>query len=145
VLLAALFMAGAALGAFLAARRETPAAASLRGVHARFMLLAAVLGAWTAVPRALELPYGAGSALFMLLSLGGGFFTGAYYPVVVRTAFVEGGAQAPAELYAWDLFGACAGGIGGGLLFFPVLGLAGTAFFIAFVNLAALVFLAGKW
>jgi predicted membrane-bound spermidine synthase len=92
-----------------------------------------------------NLSYAAGSAIFFLCAGVGGFLTGSYYPIVVRTAFRAHAKEVPATFYAWDIFGACAGGMTGGLIFFPVLGLAGTVLFIVLVHLLALLLLAGRW
>jgi spermidine synthase len=144
-LMTALFMAGAALGALLSIRRDGWGGNSLRMMHGGFIVLALALALWPALPNPVGLSYAAGSLACMLLAACGGFLTGAYYPVVVRTAFPETGGSAPATFYAWDMFGACIGGITGGIFLFPVVGLAGTALFIAFVHASALFLLAGRW
>lgn len=145
VLMTALFMAGAALGALLSIRRDTWGANRLRMMHGGFIMLALVLVLSPALPASLGLSYAAGSFACMVLAACGGFLTGAYYPVVVRTAFPETAESAPATFYAWDVFGACIGGIVGGIFLFPVLGLVGTALFIAFVHASALLLLVGRW
>lgn len=145
VLMTALFMAGAALGALLSIRRDGWGGNRLRMMHGGFIVLALALALWPALPGSVGLSYAAGSLACMLLAACGGFLTGAYYPVVVRTAFPESGGSAPATFYAWDMFGACIGGITGGIFLFPMIGLAGTALFIAFVHASALLLLAGRW
>jgi spermidine synthase len=145
VLLTALFMAGAACGALLSMRRQGWGRRSLRMIHAGFILVAGALALWPVFLGYLSLSYAAGSFLCMLFAVSGGFLTGAYYPIVVRGAFEEDGGAAPATFYAWDVLGACVGGITGGILFFPMIGLAGTALFIAFVHVSALLLLAGRW
>jgi predicted membrane-bound spermidine synthase len=118
---------------------------SLKRLHAGFIALSIALVLWSALLRLLNLSYAAGSAVFLLCAASGGFLTGSYYPIVVRTAFREDAGDVPATLYAWDVFGACVGGMTGGLIFFPVFGLAGTALFIALVHVLALLLLAGRW
>jgi len=145
VLLTALFMAGAALGAFVSMRHEGWGGSRLRRLHAGFIALSILLVLWSTLLRFLSLSYAAGSAVFLLCAASGGFLTGSYYPIVVRTAFREDAGEVPATLYAWDVFGACAGGMMGGLIFFPVFGLAGSALFIVLVHVLALLFLAGRW
>jgi predicted membrane-bound spermidine synthase len=71
--------------------------------------------------------------------------TGSYYGIVVRTAFPDGGRYVPAAFYAWDVFGACVGGLLGGMLLFPALGLTGTALCIALMHALALALIAGRW
>jgi spermidine synthase len=144
-LMTALFMAGAALGALISIRRDRWGGSSLRMMHAGFVVLALSLALWPALPGPVGLSYAAGSLACMLLAACGGFLTGAYYPVVVRTAFPEARGSAPASFYAWDVFGACIGGITGGIFLFPVIGLAGTALLIAFLHASALLILAGRW
>jgi hypothetical protein len=144
VLLTALFMAGAAAGAASSIRRERRGARALGAIHALFILLALSLAGWAAFAGSAGVSFAAGSAVFLLLAAAGGALTGAYYPIVVRRAFPEGGRVAPATFYGWDLFGACAAGAIGGLALFPLLGLAGTAVFVAFVHALAAALLAGR-
>jgi predicted membrane-bound spermidine synthase len=145
VLLTALFMMGAASGAYVSMRHKGWGGSSLKRLHAGFIALSIALVLWSALLRLLNLSYAAGSAVFLLCAASGGFLTGSYYPIVVRTAFREDAGDVPATLYAWDVFGACVGGMTGGLIFFPVFGLAGTALFIALVHVLALLLLAGRW
>jgi spermidine synthase len=145
VLLTAVFMAGAALGSYVSIRNEEWGKRRLRELHGAFIGLSILLALWSTLLRYMNLPYAAGSAVFLLCAAMGGFLTGSYYPIVVRTAFREDAGAVPAVFYAWDMFGACAGGVTGGLIFFPVLGVAGTALFIALVHMLALLLLAGKW
>jgi spermidine synthase len=148
VMLTALFMAGAAMGALLSmrrARRAGSAGTALRMIHAGFMMLAITLALWPELLSHIRYSYAGGTLACTLMAACGGFLTGAYYPIVVRTAFPEEGGPAPGTFYAWDVFGACAGGITGGIIFFPLIGLSGTAIFIAFVHASALLLLAGRW
>lgn len=143
VMLTALFMAGASLGAWFSYRRERHAGKTLRLIHAAFIALALSLVLWMHAIRGI--PYGAGVAVFFAYASCGGFLTGMYYTIVVRTALSENGRSVPATFYAWDLFGACLGGLVGGALLFPVAGIPGTAFFVVFIHLTASLFLAGRW
>lgn len=145
VLLTALFMAGAAIGAFCSMKRARGGTGTLRAVHAGFILLAVALPAWTAAAGHLALSHGAGSGGFLLFAACGGLLTGAYYPVVVRAAYPEESRAVPAVFYASDMFGACVGGFVGGLVLFPVLGLAGAVAIIVAIHLCAAAFLAGRW
>jgi spermidine synthase len=145
VLLTALFMAGAALGALVSIRHSAWGARRLRLNHGAFAALAVGLPAWTVLVRHATLSYPLGSLGFLACALSGGFLTGSYYPVVVRTAYREDGSSVPATFYAWDLFGACAGGLMGGLILFPFIGIGGTVLCIVLVHAMAAVFLAGRW
>jgi len=144
VMLTALFMAGAAAGAAASIRRERWGGGALRTIHGLFLLLALALAGWPAFAARGALSFSWGSAVFLCLAAAGGALTGAYYPIVVRRAFPEGGKIAPATFYGWDLLGACAAGAIGGLALFPLLGLAGTAIFVAFVHALAAALLAGR-
>ncbi len=143
-LLTALFMGGAAIGAAITARRVNPRVRELRIVHAGFVLLSLLLAAWHLFPahQAL-LQIGTGGFLHILSALGG-FLTGSYYPLVVRTAFRRGSGP-PALFYAYDLFGAAAGGMLGGLVIFPMAGVWGVVSLIACIHVGASLFLVGKW
>jgi spermidine synthase len=145
VLLTALFMAGAALGALLAQRRPGRGFVNPRLLHVSFAALAVAIIVWIYVVKAGSIPYPAGAAVFHLFSASCGLLTGAYYSAVVRTAMPEDDSIVPATFYAWDLFGACVGGLLGGAILFPVTGIFGTAVFIAVLHVASALFLAGKW
>jgi hypothetical protein len=145
VLITALFMAGASLGAWRSLARARTGRRDLLAIHLGFVILAGALPVWTAVLRHAVLGVSVGSAGFFLVSLCGGFLTGSYYAIVVRHAFPDGGAAVPATFYAWDVFGACAAGLVGGVVFFPVVGLAGTVGCIALIHALTAVFAAGRW
>jgi hypothetical protein len=142
-LLTALFMAGAALGAGMSLARVTVGKRDLRLFHAGFVICAFLLLGWYYVPGRESLPSWLVSALLYAFSCGVGVLTGAYYPVVVRTA-LPGGVP-PALFYAWDLFGACIGGFLGGVLIFPLAGIVGAVAFIVFIHIASSFLLVGKW
>ncbi len=144
VLLTALFMAGAAVGAWGSIRRKGWGTGTLRVVHAAFAALAAALAGCAALLGNPAASYGIGFVALPCLALGGGALTGAYYPIVVRTALPDDGGAPPAVFYGWDLFGACAAGAVGGLFLFPLLGLPGTALFVACVHALAGLLLAGR-
>lgn len=144
VLMTALFMAGASGGAWVSLSRGRGGRGSLRLVHLCFVALALALLGWLHLVRQLNVPYAAGAAGFLSFSACGGFLTGFYYPVVVRLALPTGRGAVPATFYAWDLFGACLGGLLGGLLFFPILGVAGTVLFFIVVHSASSILLAAR-
>jgi spermidine synthase len=145
VMMTALFMAGASVGAYVSNRRGWTAGRALRLMHLLFIVLALSLIAWTFVLGGGGVPQGAAHAVFLFCAFCGGGLTGMYYPVVVRTALPDNGRAVPATFYAWDLFGACVGGFVGGAVLFPALGVHGTALFVVFVHLAASVLVVGRW
>lgn len=145
VLLSAFFMAGAAAGALVSMKHQEWGARRLKLIHGAFMALAVALPAWTALLRQVHASYPLGSAGFFVCTVCGGFLTGSYYPVVVRTAYPEDGSSVPATFYAWDILGACVGGMTGGLIFFPVIGIGGTVLCIVLIHALAAGFLAGRW
>jgi spermidine synthase len=145
VLLTALFMAGAALGASLAMGRLKRDFVNLRLLHLWFTALAVMLIVWIYVVKSWSVPYTAGAVVFHLFSTWCGVLTGSYYAAVVHTAMPEDGSIAPATFYAWDLFGACVGGLLGGAILFPLTGVFGTVVLVATVHVAAAAFLVGKW
>jgi spermidine synthase len=145
VLITALFMAGAALGAFRALARRAVGARELRLIHLGFIALACALSAWSLLAGRINPGLALGSAVFLLFSACGGFLTGSYYTIVVRTAYPESGSAVPAIFYAWDVLGACVAGIVGGVVFFPVMGLAGTAACIVLIHGLTAALVAGRW
>jgi spermidine synthase len=145
VLLTALFMAGAAAGAFAAVKHERWGTGAVKAIHLGFMLLAAAPVMWAALLKSFDIVSLSGSLPFFLIAGCAGFLTGAYYGIVVRTAFPDGEGCVPAAFYAWDLFGACAGGLLGGIILFPAIGLGGTALCIGLTHACALALIAGRW
>ncbi len=144
VLLTALFMGGAAAGAAFSSKRNNPGVGDLRFVHGGFVLLALLLIASYSLPDRGTLMRASGGSYYHILSFLGGFATGSYYPLVVRTAF-RGDSGPPAVFYAYDLFGAAVGGMLGGLVLFPLAGLAGIVALISCIQVGAAVLLVGKW
>lgn len=145
VLLTALFMAGAAAGAFAAVKRERWGRGALRTIHGGFIILAGAPVLWAALLRSIGILSLWGSLPFFAIAGCAGSLTGLYYGIAVRTAFPEEGGYAPAGFYAWDMFGACIGGLLGGMLLFPMIGLAGTALCVALMHALALALIAGRW
>jgi len=144
VLLTALFMGGAAAGAAFSSERRNPGRRELRLVHGGFVLLALLLLVSYRLPDREMLMRISGGGFFHILSGLGGFVTGSYYPMVVRTAFRRGSGP-PAVFYAYDLFGAAVGGMLGGLVLFPLSGLTGIAVLIVSVQAGAALLLVRKW
>lgn len=145
VLLTALFMAGASAGAFVTHRRAVVHRGDLRIVHLIFAALLASFVAFVITGRGwADTPF-LGESILYLYAAACGFCTGLYYPLVVRTALGGERVVVPAVFYAWDLFGACAGGILVGAVLVPVTGIVGTALLIVAVHLLAAVMLVGKW
>ena len=144
ILLTALFMGGAAVGAAYATWRPSIRRIDLRAVHAGFVLLSLVLVAWYGLPSWAGVHLMGWGGLFHLLSGLGGVLTGSYYAMVVRSAF-RGAGGPPALFYAYDLFGAAVGGMLGGLVIFPLTGVLGAALLILSIHLAASLFLVRRW
>ncbi len=145
VLLTALFMAGASAGAFVTHRRRSIRRLDLRLNHLCFVVLSASFVVLSGISGEFGLSAPAGESVFYACAAACGFLTGLYYPMVVRTALPAERRIVPAVFYAWDLFGACAGGLVGGALLLPVTGLAGSAALIAALHLLAAGVLVGRW
>lgn len=145
VLLTALFMAGASAGAFVTHRRRSVRRLDLRLNHLCFVVLSLSLVVLFRINREFDLGVTAGESVFYAYAAACGFLTGLYYPLVVRTALPAERRIVPAVFYAWDLFGACAGGLVGGAVLLPVTGMAGTAVLIAALHLLAACMLVGRW
>lgn len=145
VLLTALFMAGASAGAFVTHRRVVVDRGDLRIVHLIFAGLIVSFVAFLGAGKGWADMRFAGESVLYLYAAACGFCTGLYYPLVVRTALGGERVVVPAVFYAWDLFGACAGGIIGGAVLVPVTGIVGTAVLIIALHLLAAVMLVGKW
>ena len=140
ILLTAVFMAGAAIGAYLLLRLDGQRKRQLATMHAAFV---AGIGVFLILSRGISngnIPYPAGISVFMGVSFAAGFLTGSYYPVVLSLALKDKG-MVPSEYYAWDLFGACVGGATGGVLFFPIMGVVWTGISLMVAHLAAMIFL----
>ncbi len=144
-LLTALFMAGASAGAFVTHRRHSVRRLDLRLNHLCFAVLSVSFVVLFGISRDLDLSAPAGESVFYVYAATCGFLTGLYYPMVVRTALPAERRIVPAVFYAWDLFGACAGGLVGGAVLLPVTGMAGTAALIAALHLLAAGVLVGRW
>jgi spermidine synthase len=81
-------------------------------------------------------------AIFLGLNVVAGFLVGASFPLATKISLRgKGVGKAVGNLYASDLFGACAGTILGGIFLIPVLGISSTCVVIAMVNLVALAWL----
>jgi spermidine synthase len=145
VLLTAIFMAGAAAGAYVSMKRKDVTRAGLSAIHGGFILIAVIMLSIHTDAFRSAVPYEVLNAAYFALAGITGALTGAYYPLVVRTALRERGRTVPAFFYAWDLFGACLGGSIGGMILFPLIGLGGTLLFIAGIHLAVPLLLVGRW
>jgi hypothetical protein len=143
-ILTALFMAGAALGAFATGARGKKDGKRLAALNSLMALTALMVPAWLWIQASAAPGQSAGSAGFMLMSLAGGMLTGAYYRTAVETAWPASGGAVPALFYSWDLFGACAGGMIAGTLLFPLSGLFWTASTAAAVHATTALILTRK-
>ncbi|MDP2938553.1 MAG: hypothetical protein Q8O13_00500 [Candidatus Omnitrophota bacterium] len=75
--------------------------------------------------------------VFCFLSFLAGFLLGAEFPLANKIYFSnpEFRSRAVAQLYAYDLTGACLGAIMSAIIFIPILGMQSTGIFIAFLKL----------
>nr|MBN1165245.1 hypothetical protein [Candidatus Krumholzibacteriota bacterium] len=137
VLLTAIFMAGAAAGAAFRFPAEGRRSSLLGTLHRLFMIVVLTFPAWLWWVQKPGFSVLLATAGFMSYSLLGGLLTGAYYRTVVHSAFRTDGKTVPAVFYAWDLFGACGGGLLGGFILFPLAGISGVILFLAFFHLVA--------
>ena len=144
VLLTAIFMAGAALGAYAAGRRRGNGVSRLTALHILMAVTAVLVPIWLWLQTGLVSGHLIGTAGFMALSGVGGLLTGVYYRTVVETAWPVEGEAPPALFYSWDMFGACAGGILAGTLLFPLSGLAWTAAATAAIHFTSALILTRK-
>jgi predicted membrane-bound spermidine synthase len=130
----AAFMAGMALGSWLAMRR--PVRGGMRTLAAAQALAAAapllLLGLFEAIGRAAGTPI---LAAFPALALVCGVLGGYQFPIASRV-FFGGTARAPGTLYALDLAGSCLGAILFSVWFVPLFGFFKTALLSAMVSVA---------
>jgi spermidine synthase len=132
-LMIAAFMAGMALGSWLALR--APALRGMRtlvflqiGAAIAPLLLCAVFEAVTQVNR--------GQAAFPVLALFCGMLGGCEFPVASRIFFSSGRGRNLGTLYALDLAGSCLGAVLFSVYLIPVFGFLKTAVLAAMVGLA---------
>jgi spermidine synthase len=144
VVFTALFMAGAALGAYLSGIQKGRRGSSLVVFHILMAFTAIIVPVWLRLQAEGLSGQLVGAAGFMFLSMTGGLLTGAYYRTVVETAWPESGGSPPALFYSWDMFGACAGGLLAGTFLIPLSGLVWTAAAVAAIHLASALLLARK-
>ncbi len=143
VIMTALFMAGVSIGTWSTARGGPRILRSPYLLHFLFAFFAVVIFLWMRMTA--ELDYEAASAGFFAASLIGGFITGAFYRVVVSSALERMDGAQPAVFYAWDMFGACIGGLIGGIIVYPLSGMAGMTVFIVFIHVLAAIILTSRW
>ena len=115
----ALFMAGAAAGAWAARGSAGKAVLVFEGAALALALAAALR------PELLQAAWGA-----RVLILSGGFISGAF--------FAAAAGKAGGEVYAWDLIGGAAGGFFAAAFAVPIAGITGTLYLSAAAALAAL-------
>ncbi len=144
VLLTALFMAGAALGAYAVGRRRGKGVSRLTVCHILMAVTAVLVPVWLRLQAGAGSGHLTGTVGFTALSAAGGLLTGTYYRTVVETAWPAAAAAPPALFYSWDMFGACAGGLIAGTLLLPLSGLAWTAATAASIHCAAALILMRK-
>jgi spermidine synthase len=145
VIISAVFMGGLAGGAALWGKSPRESVGFIRKLHLIFIVVSILSVFSLDILIESNIPYSAGTLLFLLYSMSFGVLTGFYYRVAVSRALPENGSAAPARFYSWDLLGACMGGAVGGILILPVAGMIVTACFIAIIHGMVLFILSGKW
>ena len=145
VFLTAFFMAGISLGTLSAAKRPALFAKGPKIIHAAFILFSITYIVWLYVIGKINIGIITGSMGFVIASFIGGFLTGIFYRIVVSSVLDKLTNQEPAVFYAWDMFGACIGGLFGGIIVYPFSGSLGTIFIFVFIHIASLLLLTGKW
>lgn len=142
VLLTALFMAGAAIGAYAGRRCRGKSVSRLTVCHVMMAVTAILVPVW--LQAGAGKGHLTGAAGFIFLSLAGGFLTGIYYRTVVENSWPESADAPHALFYSWDMFGACAGGLLAGTLLLPLSGLSWTAATVASIHCVAALTLTRK-
>jgi spermidine synthase len=147
-LLMAALMAGLALGAWLALRRNPECSPALRPVAALQiaatlapLLLFGILKAFTRVSSDFGQSVLTETA-FPLTALACGLMGGYQFSVASRAYFAEGEQTNPGILYGLDLLGAAAGAVVLSLYWFPVYGFLRSALLMAVVSVAPAVLVA---
>ncbi len=84
--------------------------------------------------------------LFLFLSLASGLVIGAQFPLANKIRLREGGSLSGTAglLYGTDLLGGWLGGIAGGVVLLPVLGLLGSCLVVALFKLSSFVFITSQ-
>jgi spermidine synthase len=141
-LIIASFMAGLALGGWVATRTPRSARDARRSV---VRLEIALVVYWAALPSlfaALALARIAPlvTPMLLLLNVVGGLLVGLQFPLSSQLHLAARGAvsHTAGTLYAADLVGAFLGAIGVGIALLPVLGVAGTCLFVVVLKLCSL-------
>jgi len=142
VLLTAMFMAGAALGAYAGRWSRGKGVSRLTVCHVMMAVTAILVPVW--LQAGAGKGHLTGAAGFIFLSLAGGFLTGIYYRTVVETFWPESEDAPHALFYSWDMFGACAGGLLAGTLLLPLSGLSWTAATAASIHCVAALIITRK-
>ena len=146
-LLVALFMAGAALGSFMALRqlnRISEGARSFFAVEVGIALFSLLVPfVFELLSRSPERP-GMTAVLyatFLILALLSGATIGIQFPLGSRTYLISdpvgGVGHVAGLLYAADLLGGFVGGLLGGILLLPILGLRESCFMIGFLKMSS--------
>ena len=144
VVITALFMAGAALGAYFAGKIRNSSGRSMLMLHILMAVTAVSVPLWLK-SQASALPGQIAGALgFMALSAVGGLLAGGYYRTVVDIAWPASGKAPPAIFYSWDMFGACAGALIAGTLLIPISGLVWTSWTVAALHIATALLVTRK-
>lgn len=145
VLLTALFMAGVSSGTLFAIKWSKSRFLNPFLTHILFILLTMLNLLWVRAESGSRIGFAAASALFYAASFGGGFLTGIFYRSVVSSVLEKLEGSEPAVFYAWDMFGACVGGLLGGVVLYPLSGMTGLSGFVIFMHAAGIFLLTARW
>jgi spermidine synthase len=145
VFLTAFFMAGISVGTWSGSKRSFRLAKDPKLIHAAFILFSVFYVGWLFVIERINISILACSTGFSVASFIGGVFTGMFYRVVVSSVLDRLNNQEPAIFYAWDMFGACVGGLLGGIFIYPFSGSIGIIYLFVFIHLASVLLLTRRW
>ncbi len=145
VFLTAFFMAGISIGTWSTYKIPFKFSRDPQGIHAAFIIFSFFYVIWLLVIGRVAIGIITGSIAFIAASFIGGFLTGIFYRVVVSSTLDRLTNQQPAVFYAWDMFGACVGGILGGIFIYPFSGSPGAIALFVFIHISSMLLLTRKW
>lgn len=145
VFLTAFFMAGVSAGTWSCYKLKYDLMKSPKFIHTVFILIPMFYIAWLFIIERFNIGIISGSAGFITVSFTVGVLTGMFYRAVVSSVLEKLENRQPAVFYAWDMFGACAGGLLGGIFIYPFSGSSGTVYLFLYIHILSLLLLTRKW
>jgi len=145
VFLTAFFMAGISAGAWSCYKWKFGLMKNPKFIHVVFIIFPVFYVMWLFVIGRFNVGILTGSAGFIATSFIVGVFAGMFYGVVVSSVLEKLNNKQPAVFYAWDMFGACVGGLLGGIFIYPFSGSMGTVSLFIFIHLASVLLLTRRW